>query len=32
MPYGTKTIEIKDPYGNEIHVIEAMPAKNSKNR
>ncbi len=32
MPYGAKTIEIKDPDGNEIHVIEAMPAKNSKNR
>ena len=27
MPYGAKTIEIKDPDGNEIHVIEAMPAK-----
>ncbi len=32
MPYGAKTIEIKDPDGNEIHVIEAMPAKNSTNR
>ena len=30
MPYGAKTIMIKDPDGNEIHVIEAMPA-NSKN-
>jgi len=27
MPYGAKTVEIKDPDGNEIHVIEAMPAK-----
>ena len=27
MPYGAKTIMIKDPDGNEIHVIEAMPAK-----
>jgi len=27
MPYGAKSIEIKDPDGNEIHVIEAMPAK-----
>ena len=27
MPYGAKTIEIKDPDGNEIHVLEAMPAK-----
>lgn len=32
MPYGAKSIEIKDPDGNEIHVIEAMPAKNSTNR
>ena len=32
MPNGAKTIEIKDPDGNEIHVIEAMPAKNSRNR
>jgi catechol 2,3-dioxygenase-like lactoylglutathione lyase family enzyme len=32
MPYGAKTIEIKDPDGNEIHVIEAMPAKNGTNR
>ena len=31
MPYGAKTIEIKDPDGNEIHVIEAMPANSSKN-
>jgi catechol 2,3-dioxygenase-like lactoylglutathione lyase family enzyme len=31
MPYGAKTIEIKDPDGNEIHVIEAMPANNSTN-
>ena len=27
MPNGAKTIEIKDPDGNEIHVIETMPAK-----
>ena len=27
MPYGAKTIMIKEPDGNEIHVIEAMPAK-----
>lgn len=27
MPYGAKTIMIKDPDGNEIHIIEAMPAK-----
>jgi len=27
MPYGAKTILIKDPDGNEIHVIEAMTAK-----
>lgn len=27
MPYGAKSVEIKDPDGNEIHVIEAMPAK-----
>ena len=26
MPYGAKTIMIKDPDGNEIHIIEAMPA------
>ena len=32
MPYGAKTIEIKDPDGNEIHVIEAMPKKRSTNR
>jgi len=32
MPYGAKTIEIKDPDGNEIHVIEAMPANSSTNR
>jgi lactoylglutathione lyase len=32
MPYGAKTIMIKDPDGNEIHIIEAMPAKNSTNR
>ena len=32
MPYGAKTIMIKDPDGNEIHVIEAMPAKNSSKR
>ena len=32
MPYGAKTIMIKDPDGNEIHVIEAMPAKNSTKR
>ncbi|CAH0997772.1 hypothetical protein EMA8858_03906 [Emticicia aquatica] len=32
MPYGAKTIEIKDPDGNEIHVIEAMPANKSTNR
>lgn len=32
MPYGAKTIMIKDPDGNEIHVIEALPAKNSTNR
>lgn len=32
MPYGAKTIMIKDPDGNEIHVIEAMPAKKSTNR
>ncbi len=31
MPYGAKTIEIKDPDGNEIHVIEAMPSNNSTN-
>jgi hypothetical protein len=27
MPYGAKTIMIKDPDGNETHFIEAMPAK-----
>ncbi len=27
MPYGAKTVMIKDPDGNEIHVIEAMPSK-----
>ncbi|MDO9372822.1 MAG: VOC family protein [Ferruginibacter sp.] len=32
MPYGAKTVEIKDPDGNEIHVIEAAPANNSTNR
>ena len=32
MPNGAKTIMIKDPDGNEIHIIEAMPAKNSTNR
>ena len=32
MPYGAKTIMIKDPDGNEIHVIQAMPAKNRTNR
>lgn len=32
MPYGAKNIMIKDPDGNEIHVIEAMPASNSTNR
>jgi catechol 2,3-dioxygenase-like lactoylglutathione lyase family enzyme len=32
MPYGAKTVEIKDPNGIEIHVIEAMPANNSTNR
>lgn len=32
MPNGAKSIEIKDPDGNEIHVIEAMPKKRSKNR
>ncbi|MEK8179912.1 VOC family protein [Flavobacterium buctense] len=32
MPNGAKTIEIKDPDGNEIHVIEAIPASNSPNR
>lgn len=31
MPYGAKSIEIKDPDGIEIHVIEAMPANNSTN-
>ncbi|ULQ53367.1 VOC family protein [Flavihumibacter fluvii] len=32
MPYGAKTIMIQDPDGNEIHIIEAMPANNSTNR
>ena len=32
MPNGAKTIMIKDPDGNEIHVIEAMPTKKSTNR
>ena len=32
MPYGAKTIMVKDPDGNEIHVIEAMPTKKSTNR
>src|SRR5688572_7721333 len=32
MPYGAKTIMIKDPDGNEIHVIEAIPANSSTNR
>jgi catechol 2,3-dioxygenase-like lactoylglutathione lyase family enzyme len=32
MPYGAKTIMIKDPDGNEIHVIEAIPANNSTKR
>jgi len=32
MPSGAKTIEIKDPDGNEIHVIEAMPTNSSTNR
>ncbi|NNT72366.1 VOC family protein [Flavobacterium sp. IMCC34852] len=32
MPNGAKTIEIKDPDGNEIHVIEAMPTNSSTNR
>lgn len=32
MPNGAKTIEIKDPDGNEIHVIETMPAKKRMNR
>lgn len=32
MPNGAKTIEIKDPDGNEIHVIEAMPTNNNTNR
>ena len=30
MPYGAKSIEIKDPDGIEIHVIEAMPAKDGR--
>jgi predicted enzyme related to lactoylglutathione lyase len=32
MPYGAKTIMLKDPDGNEIHVIEAIPANSSTNR
>jgi hypothetical protein len=32
MPSGAKTIMINDPDGNEIHVIEALPAKSSTNR
>jgi len=32
MPYGAKTIMIKDPDGNEIHVIEATSANSSTNR
>jgi hypothetical protein len=32
MPSGAKTIMINDPDGNEIHVIEATPAKNSTKR
>lgn len=32
MPNGAKTIEIKDPDGNEIHVIETMLAKKRMNR
>jgi lactoylglutathione lyase len=32
MPSGAKTIEIKDPDGNEIHIIEAMRKKRSTNR
>ena len=32
MPYGAKTIMIKDPDGNEIHIIEAMPANRSTKR
>ena len=32
MPYGAKTIMIKDPDGNEIHIIEAMPANSTRNR
>ena len=32
MPYGAKTVMIKDPDGNEIHVIEAMSAKRSTKR
>ena len=32
MPNGAKSIEIKDPDGNEIHVIEAMPTNGSTNR
>jgi lactoylglutathione lyase len=31
MPNGAKTVEIKDPDGIEIHVIEARPANNSTN-
>jgi predicted enzyme related to lactoylglutathione lyase len=32
MPSGAKTIMIKDPDGNEIHIIEAMPPNSSRNR
>jgi catechol 2,3-dioxygenase-like lactoylglutathione lyase family enzyme len=32
MPSGAKTIMIKDPDGNDIHIIEAMPANSSRNR
>ena len=32
MPYGAKTVMIKHPDGNEIHVIEATPANSSTNR
>lgn len=31
MPYGAKTIMIKDPDGNEIHVIESIPANSRTN-
>ncbi len=30
MPYGAKSIEIKDPDGIEIHVIEALPKKEAR--